>query len=85
MSHACNTTIIADYSHYLIIMLPKADREAALSLADALTEDLAAMLANQSYTLAALGPIKPRMLDLARQGGCRLADMENWRILYFSS
>jgi hypothetical protein len=48
--------------------VPKADREAALSLADALTEDLAAMLANQPDTLAALRAIKPRMLDLARQG-----------------
>ncbi len=61
--------------------VPKADREAALSLADALTEDLAAMLANQSYTLAALRAIKPRMLDLARQGGCGSLI---WRIGEFS-
>ena len=61
--------------------VPKEDREAALSLADALTEDLAAMLANQPDALAALRGIKPRMLDLARQGGCGSLI---WRIEEFS-
>lgn len=61
--------------------VPKEHRDAASSIADALTQDLAAMLADQPEMLAALRAIKPRMFELARQGGCGSL---MWRIAEFS-